>query len=147
METPFAHMISREIRKSRAADMQLRLFQYLFCDGCDSVDSYIKCRCRTIFGFMEISVRNIFCSIFLICIQFFAVYSKCRSIKYMKGTDSLIASSTSFTCFFCAFCYNFFIERCDLICAVLRNLCTSQYRLLCRQACTVLRKYNIRPSP
>ena len=86
METPFAHMISREIRKSRAADMQLRLFQYLFCDGCDSVDSYIKCRCRTIFGFMEISVRNIFCSIFLICIQFFAVYSKCRSIKYMKGT-------------------------------------------------------------
>ena len=21
----------------------------LFCDGCDSVDCYIKCRCRTIF--------------------------------------------------------------------------------------------------
>ena len=37
---------------------------------------------------MEVSVRNVFCitAVFLIGSKFFAIYSKCRSIKYMKGS-------------------------------------------------------------
>ena len=36
-------------KKAELLTQQLRLFQILFCDRCDSIDSYIECRCRTIF--------------------------------------------------------------------------------------------------
>ena len=86
---------------------------------------------------MEISVRNIFCSVFLICIKFFTVYCKCRSVKYMKRTitDRVFYF---FYFLFCAFSYNFIIERCDLICAFCKsfapvsvNSCSINHALYC----------------
>ena len=84
-----------------------------------SVDRYIECRCRTIFGFMEVSVRNVFCvaAVFLIGSKFFAIYCECRGIKYMKRS---VCKCVFYFFYFliCSFCYNVLVEWCDLVCTI-----------------------------
>ena len=68
---------------------------------------------------MEISVRNIFCitAIFLISSKFFAIYSKCRSIKYLKRTIFELALNVS-NIICCAFCAGL-TKVCNTYCIII----------------------------